>query len=304
MGDGAVGPCLRPELLERAGPPGPGGRGVGRPAVRDGAPVVRAGRGAAGRGGAGADAGRRADVPVQQPGRAPGAADDGGGLRDGAGHRVRPDPVAAAGRDPARPGLPDQDAAGVPGRAGVRAGLPDRRAAPAADPRLAAAGRPGRPDRGRGLVGGRGDADSRGQPALRGRLNERQHPGAHPGLQRPRPAGRGRDGLGRPRRARRGRRLGVRRVNRAGAAVRLGHGRADQLAAAGRAAGHRRAGLAGLAGQPQAGPGQPDGGPALRLGGAGRGGRRGRAGGPASGGRGCGRARWRPRPCCGAAGWW
>ena len=76
-------------------------------------------------------AGGHADVPVQQPRRAPGAADDGGRVRDGPGHRVRPDPVDRAGRRPARVRLPDQDAPGVPGPSRVRPGLPGGGAAQA-----------------------------------------------------------------------------------------------------------------------------------------------------------------------------
>ncbi len=76
VGHGAVGAGVRAELLERAGAAGAGGGRLGGAAVRGGAPLVRARRRAAGRGGAGADPGGRADVPVQQPGRAAGAADD------------------------------------------------------------------------------------------------------------------------------------------------------------------------------------------------------------------------------------
>ena len=101
-------------------------------ALRDGAPhalaVSARPRGPARRGGAGADPGRGADVPVQQPGRAARAAAGGRGVRDAARGRARRHPVAGAGRAPGRLRLPDQDAAGVPGGAGVRAGLPVRRA--------------------------------------------------------------------------------------------------------------------------------------------------------------------------------
>ncbi len=83
------------------------------------------------------------------------------GLRDDAGHRVRPDPVDRAGRRPDRIRVPGQDAAGVPGAAAVRAGLPGGRAAAARPPHAAAAGRGGRGDRVGGLVGGRRHADTR-----------------------------------------------------------------------------------------------------------------------------------------------
>ena len=51
-----------------------------------------------------------------------------------------------------------------------------------------------------GLVGGGGHADARRRPALRRRLDQRQHPAARARLQRPRPARRQRDRLGRLRR--------------------------------------------------------------------------------------------------------
>ena len=74
----------------------------------------------------GADAGRGADVPVQQPGRAArlllmalGRLGDRAGRRERRRHEV-----ARARRRPRRLRLPHQDAPGVPGRAGVRAGVP------------------------------------------------------------------------------------------------------------------------------------------------------------------------------------
>ena len=172
VGHGAVRAGLRAELLERAGAPGAGRRGLrGRP-VRHGETLVRPGRRAAGRRGARADPGGRADVPVQQPGRAAGPAADRGGLRRDAGHRVRPDPVAGSGRRADRLRLPGQDAAGVPGPAAVRAGLPGGRAAAARPAGPAAAGRRRRGGGCGRLVGGRGDAHPGGRPALRGRLDQ------------------------------------------------------------------------------------------------------------------------------------
>ena len=83
--------------------------------------------------GARAHAGRRADVPVQQPRRA---------ARAAAGRRARTPTVRAIetastrwlrlGRRARRLRLPHQDAAGAARRAGVRAGLPGRRADAAA----------------------------------------------------------------------------------------------------------------------------------------------------------------------------
>ena len=103
----------------------------------------------------------------------------------------------------------------------------------------------GGPRRRGGLVGRDRAAHPGRRPALRRRLDQRQHPAARAGLQRPRPAGRQRDRLGRLRRqARRRRRRRVRRVHRPEPAVRQRYGRPDQLAAAGRA---DRAGRAGVA---------------------------------------------------------
>ena len=73
-------------------PAGADGRRRGRRALRDGAALVRPGRRPARRRGAGADAGRRADVPVQQPRRAARAAAGRGGVRHGPGARGRPAP--------------------------------------------------------------------------------------------------------------------------------------------------------------------------------------------------------------------
>ena len=76
------------------------GRRHRRRAVRHRAPLVLGRRRAARRRGAGAHAGRRADVPVQQPRRAARAAADGRRLRRAAG--ARDGQHAVAGRSPAR----------------------------------------------------------------------------------------------------------------------------------------------------------------------------------------------------------
>ena len=103
--------------------------------------VVRGRRGAPRRRRAGADAGRRAHVPVRQPRRAARAAARRGRVRAGARARGGLDPLAAARRRPGRVRLPRQDAAGVPRRAGVRPRLPARRPDAAAAPDRAAARR-------------------------------------------------------------------------------------------------------------------------------------------------------------------
>ena len=142
----------------------------------------------------------RAHVPLQQPRRAAGAADDGSRVRRAASDRARPDPVAGAGRSAARVRLPDQDGAGVPGAARVRARLPVGRAGPAPPPALAAAGRARRRHRRGGVVGRGRRADAGRRPALLRRLDQQQHPRAGPRLQRARPARRVGDRLGRRRR--------------------------------------------------------------------------------------------------------
>ena len=87
VGHGPVGPHLRPELVVDPGAAGAGGRRRGRAALRRGQAGGDADRGSAGRGDPGHHAGRDADVPLQQPGRAARAADDRRGLRDGARRR-------------------------------------------------------------------------------------------------------------------------------------------------------------------------------------------------------------------------
>ena len=99
------------------------------PALRRRPPGQRTGCGAAGRRGVRADAGRRADVPVQQSRRAAGA--DAGRRRVLRAARVRKgQQPLVVGRGGCRGGirLPGQDAAGVPGAAGIRRRLSGRRA--------------------------------------------------------------------------------------------------------------------------------------------------------------------------------
>ena len=71
-------------------------------------------------GGARPDPGRRADVPVQQPGRPAGAAADRLRLRHRARGGDREHPLAGARRGVRRLRLPHQDAAGAAGRSGAR----------------------------------------------------------------------------------------------------------------------------------------------------------------------------------------
>ena len=86
------------ELLGDPRPRGADGRRHGRRPVRRRAPPVRPGGGPDRGRGARPHPGRRADVPLQQPGRAARAAHDGHGLLRGPGAGGRPDEVAGAGR--------------------------------------------------------------------------------------------------------------------------------------------------------------------------------------------------------------
>ena len=65
------------------------------------------------------------------------------GVHHHPGDRVRPDPLDPADRGAARPGLPDQDAAGLPGAARLRPGLPVGGPAGPGQAHLAVAGRGG-----------------------------------------------------------------------------------------------------------------------------------------------------------------
>ena len=89
LGDGALGPHLRRELVEHPRAAGARRRRRGRRALRDGAPLVLAGRRAARGPGARGDAGRGADVPVQQPRRAARAVAHRRGVRADPGARAR-----------------------------------------------------------------------------------------------------------------------------------------------------------------------------------------------------------------------
>ena len=101
VGDGALGPHVRRQLVEHPRAAGARGRRLRR---RCCTLTVRrwfgAGRRAARRRRPRADAGRGADVPLQQPGRAAGAAARRRRLRDAAGRRGRQHPLAR--RSPAR----------------------------------------------------------------------------------------------------------------------------------------------------------------------------------------------------------
>ncbi len=191
---------LRRQFVEHAGAAGARGRGARRCAVRGRAPVVRPG-GRAHRGaGPGADPGRRADVPVQQPGRPAGPAADGERVRRG----------------------PGRWRTGGPGGSCWPASCSASRSWPRCSRRSWSCRRsrwptcgPGRRGCGKRiwqLAAGRGGilvgggwwvagrrAGPGGRPAVHRRVDQQQHPAARHRLQRPRPADRQRDRLDRRR---------------------------------------------------------------------------------------------------------
>ncbi|CAO0827445.1 hypothetical protein SMICM17S_01866 [Streptomyces microflavus] len=172
LADGPVGAALRAQLLGDPGPSGPDGRRHGGRAQHRRTPSLRAGRRADRGGRVRADARRRADVPLQQPGRAARPADDRHRVVRAAGAGAGADEVAAVGGGRGRVRVPDEDPPGVPdpaaaGRAvrGVRLRSRTETARPI---------RPVRPDDGRRrwLVGGDRGADARFLAAVRRWLGE------------------------------------------------------------------------------------------------------------------------------------
>ena len=115
---------LRRELLEPARPAGPRRHRHGRRALHHRAPLVRAGGRDHRRGGHGADPGRHAHLPLQRSRRVHHADGHPGRVPHSPRHRIGPYPVAGPGRGAARPGVPRQDARGVPGPARAGPGLP------------------------------------------------------------------------------------------------------------------------------------------------------------------------------------
>ena len=117
---GDRGPHLRAQLVERARPPGDRRcRGGGRALPRR-PPLVRTRRRAPGGRGPRADAGRRADVPVQQSGHVADAVPGPRRVLADPCRGGRPHTLGRADRCRARRRLPRQGAAGVPGDPGVR----------------------------------------------------------------------------------------------------------------------------------------------------------------------------------------
>ena len=180
VGDGPVRPPLRLQQLEHAGPAGSPRGGDRRPAVRDGAAVVRPGRRAADRRGHGSHPGRGAHVPLQQPRRAARPVARRRRLRADPGPGEGGHALAAACRGARRVRLPDQDVAGVAGAARLRAGLPHRRADPAATASLADARGRGGDGRGRRLVGRHRGTVAGGESSLHRRVDQQQR--SRPGV--------------------------------------------------------------------------------------------------------------------------
>ena len=191
VGHGPLGAHLRAELVERAGAAGAGRGGRGRPALRGRTTGPWAGCCAARRCDHGVDAGRRVDVPLQQPRCAAGARPGRRGLLHPARVRKRQQPlVVGRGGRRGRLRLPRQDAAGLSGAAGIHRGIRGR-GEPPAGPSAARCGVAARGDgRLRGVVSAARRAVAVGRPAVHRRIAARQHRRIGVGLQRVRQADR------------------------------------------------------------------------------------------------------------------
>ena len=170
VGDGPLGQDLRGAPVEHPGTAGAGRCCHGRCALRRRAALARPGGWSAGGRSARAHPRRSDDVPVQQSGRPARVAPHRGRVRGGQGDRGRPDGMAGHGGGARRPGLSDQDDAGLPGgtRAGV--GLPGDRPGRAAQADRAATGGQRCSGGQLSLVGGHRRAVAGGGPALCRRL--------------------------------------------------------------------------------------------------------------------------------------
>ena len=153
-------------------------------AVSDRAAHQRTGRGSDRRCGAGADPGRGADVPVQQPRRAAGAAAGGRRVLHGAGDRDGKHPLDGVGGLRHRLRVPDEDVAGVPDRARSRAGVPRRGAGRHVEADRQATRRRRHDDRVGGVVHRTGQPVARRLAPLHRRLHRQQPAAAGVGLQR------------------------------------------------------------------------------------------------------------------------
>ncbi len=187
LGDGALGPYLRPQLVEPPRAPGRGRRRDRRIALRHREAVVRPVSRSHRRLRGGTHAGRGFDVPIRQPGRTARAAAHGRRIRDHSSTGERPDTLARTGDVTRRNRVHHQDAAGIPGPARDRSCLPLRRAAEAGAPCRSARPQLGSAPRRLRMVGD----DRRARPGTRSslhrRLAEQQPFQPHLRLQRLRP---------------------------------------------------------------------------------------------------------------------
>ena len=119
VADGPLGTDLRSQLLEHPGASGVARSGHGGGAVRVRPAHLRSRRRVDRRGRARADAGRGADVPVQQPGCPVDLPAHRRRILHPSRRRESQRQVAGGGRRAGRIRLPDQDAAGVPGATGA-----------------------------------------------------------------------------------------------------------------------------------------------------------------------------------------
>ena len=219
---GHLGAHLRAEPVERTCAAGARRCGRGRHPLRRRPAGQRTRRRAARRFDHGADAGRRADVPVQQPRRAPGSDARRRRLLHAAGMRKRQQPlVVGRGGCGGRLRLPGQDVAGLPGATGIHRGI-SVVGKSSAGPAAAGYRHSGRGDgRRRRLVPLARRSVAVRRPAVHRGIPARQHHRTGVGLQRIRPADGERD-----------RRAGQHELRRRlGQALRAQHGHRDRLAA-------------------------------------------------------------------------
>ena len=202
VGDGDLGASFWLQRLERAGAAGAGRGGDGRDRLSRRPPLVWAGRRTSRRRGGGAHAGRRPDVPVQQPGCARGAADHRGHLRNASRDRKWPDALVGAGRRADRGRIPGQGTAGLHHHPGPRRRVSPRRPSIARPTDRSSARRRGGRDRELGLVDRRGRADPERVAPLHRGIAEQRPDQLDLRIQRLRPAHRQRVGeYRRPRRS-------------------------------------------------------------------------------------------------------
>ncbi|MBK9723680.1 MAG: hypothetical protein IPO89_01155 [Actinomycetales bacterium] len=197
MGHGPVGASVRAQLLRDPHAAGAHGRRLGRGGLRQRQAVLRRRGRVARRCRPRPDPSRRADVPVQQPGRPAHPAHGAGRLGHPDGHREGVLAVVPRRRAAHRLRLPRQDAPGAPRRARLRPRVPHRLPRHPARPPESSRRRGRRHGPRGGLVDRHRRAHPRLGPPVHRRFPDQLHPRADPRLQRPRPAQRRGDRLGR-----------------------------------------------------------------------------------------------------------